>query len=127
MYMVYMYTYSLKRVVIPCAIYLNLLEKYMHRAQPEVHAKDSPTICGVFRVGSLLFDVVLSVISTTVNPVLSGHLKRRPTLGFKTDYLLMQVKSIAECSNGSILQYFPPSLNYHLSLRSLFYLFMSGA
>ena len=29
----------------------------------------------------------------------------------------MQVKSIAECSKGSILQYFRPSLSYHLSLR----------
>ena len=36
----------------------------------------------------------------------------------------MQVKSIAECC--SILQYFRPSLSYHLSLRSLFCLFMSG-
>ena len=33
---------------------------------------------------------------------------------------VMQVKSIAECSNESILQYFRPSLSYHLSLRSLF-------
>ena len=38
----------------------------------------------------------------------------------------MQVKSIAECSEGSILQYFQPSLSYHLSLRSLFCLFLSG-
>ena len=38
----------------------------------------------------------------------------------------MQVKSIAECSPWSILQYFRPSLSYHLSLRSLFYLFLSG-
>ena len=38
----------------------------------------------------------------------------------------MQVRSIAECSNGSILQYFRPSLSYHLSLRSLFCLFLSG-
>ena len=38
----------------------------------------------------------------------------------------MQVKSIAECSKGSILQYFWPSLSYHLSLRSLFCLFLSG-
>ena len=29
----------------------------------------------------------------------------------------MQVKSIAERSKGSILQYFQPSLSYHLSLR----------
>ena len=38
----------------------------------------------------------------------------------------MKVKSIAECSKGSILQYFRPSLSYHLSLRSLFCLLLSG-
>ena len=38
----------------------------------------------------------------------------------------MQVKSIAECSNGSILQYFRPSLGYHFPLRSWFCLFLSG-
>ena len=38
----------------------------------------------------------------------------------------MQVKSFAECSKGSILQYFRPSLRYHLSLRPLFCLFLSG-
>ena len=36
----------------------------------------------------------------------------------------MQVKSIAECSKGSILQYFRPSLSYLLSLRYLFCLFL---
>ena len=41
------------------------------------------------------------------------------------NYRLMQVKSIAECSKGSILQYFRPSLSYHLSLRYLFCLFLS--
>ena len=34
----------------------------------------------------------------------------------------MQVKSVAECCKGSILQYFQPSLSYHLS----FCLFLSG-
>ena len=53
-------------------------------------------------------------------------LSKRPKLDFKTNYRLMQVKSIAECSKGSILQYFRPSLSYHLSLRSLFCLFLSG-
>ena len=38
----------------------------------------------------------------------------------------MEVKNIAECSKGSILQYFRPSLSYHLSLRSLLCLFLSG-
>ena len=49
----------------------------------------------------------------TVQPVLSSHLKENPKLVFKTNYRLMQVKSIAECSKGSILQYFRPSLSYH--------------
>ena len=38
----------------------------------------------------------------------------------------MQVKSIAECSPWSILQYFRPSLSYQLLLRSLFRQFLSG-
>ena len=38
----------------------------------------------------------------------------------------MQVKSIAECSKGSILQYFQPSLSLYLPLTSLFCLFLSG-
>ena len=45
----------------------------------------------------------------TVKPALSSHSKRKKEdqkLFFKTDYRLMQVKSIAECSKGSILQYF---------------------
>ena len=62
----------------------------------------------------------------TVKAVLSGHSERRPKLAFKTDYRLLQVKSIAECSNGSILQYFRPSLSYHLSLISLLCLFLIG-
>ena len=43
----------------------------------------------------------------------------------KIGYRLIQVKSIAECSNGSILQCFRPSFSYHLSFRSLFCLFLS--
>ena len=43
---------------------------------------------------------------------------------FNTNYCLMQVKSIAECSKGRILQYFQRSLSYHLSLRSWFCLFL---
>ena len=47
-------------------------------------------------------------------------------LVFNTDYRLMQVRSIAECSKGSILQYCRPTLSYHFPLRSLFCLFLSG-
>ena len=58
---------------------------------------------------------------------------KKTKMVFKTDYHLMLVKSIAECSRehsatqGNILQYFQPSLSYPLSLiRPLFCLFLSG-
>ena len=57
---------------------------------------------------------------------LERPIKRRPKLFSKTDYCLMQVKSIAECSLWSVLQYFWPSLSYPLPLRPLFCLFVSG-
>ena len=53
----------------------------------------------------------------TVKPVLSHNSKK------KTNYRVMQVKIIAECSKGSILQSFRPSFSYHLLLRSWFGLF----
>ena len=62
----------------------------------------------------------------TVKPVYKGHSQRDQELVFKTNYPLLHVKSIAECSPWSILQYFRPSLDCHLSLRSLFCLFLSG-
>ena len=34
----------------------------------------------------------------------------------------MQVKSIAECPKGSILQYFRPSLNYYIIVIKIFVL-----
>ena len=54
---------------------------------------------------------------TTVKPVLNGHSQKDRKLVFKTNYRLMQVKSIAECSKVSVPQYFRPSLSYRLSLR----------
>ena len=53
---------------------------------------------------------------------LKRPLKKKSKIGYR----LMQAESIAECSKGSILQYFRPSLSYHLSLRSLFCLVLSG-
>ena len=45
------------------------------------------------------------IMVNTVKPVLSSHSKRRSKIVFfKANYRLMQVKSIAECSKGSILQ-----------------------
>ena len=46
----------------------------------------------------------------TVKPVLSGHSQKHQKWVFKTNYCLMQVKSIAECSPWIILQYFRPTL-----------------
>ena len=57
---------------------------------------------------------------------LKRSLKNNNKLVCNYDCRLMQVKSIAECSKGSILQYFRTSLRYHFSLRPLFCLFLSG-
>ena len=62
----------------------------------------------------------------TVKSVQNGLSQKEQKLGFKTKHRLMQVKSIAECSKGSILQYCRPSLSYCLSLRPLFCLFLCG-
>ena len=43
-------------------------------------------------------------------------LSKRQQIVFKTNYRLMQVKSNAECSMGSILHYFRTSLSYYFSL-----------
>ena len=61
---------------------------------------------------------------STVKPVLSGHSKRRSKNVFQDQLSLNAGQSIAECL--SILQYFQPSLSYHLSLRPLFCLFLCG-
>ena len=59
-------------------------------------------------------------ISNYSKPCISGYSKR-PKMVFRNNYCLMQGKSIAECSKGSILQYF------WSSLRSLFeWLFYTG-
>ena len=45
-------------------------------------------------------------IEHTVKPVLRGHLKIDKIKVFMDNGSLMEVESIAECSKGSILQYF---------------------
>ena len=47
---------------------------------------------------------------STVKPALSSHFKEDQKLLFETDYCLMQVKSIAECSKGSTVN---PVLSSH--------------
>ena len=51
--------------------------------------------------------------SSTVKPVQNGHSQKRPKWFSRTNYRLMQVKSIAECSK-------------YLLVRSLFCLFFRG-
>ena len=69
------------------------------------------------------YSAIMFVVVNTVKHVLSGHSKITPKLVFNTNCRLMQFKSIAECSKGSILQYFRPTLSYHFPLLPLFCLF----
>ena len=59
----------------------------------------------------------------TVKPVLNGHSKRRPKVGFQGR---LSLNAGQKYCRMSILQYFRPSLSYHLSLRPLFCLILSG-
>ena len=58
-------------------------------------------------------------------PVLSGHPKRGPKLIFQDQLSLNAGQKYCRMLpfKGSILQFFPPSLSYHLSSRSLYGLF----
>ena len=62
----------------------------------------------------------------TVKPVLSDHSKRRPEIDFQDQLSLNAGQKYCRMLQESILQYFQPSLSYHLPLRSLFCLFLSG-
>ena len=66
------------------------------------------------------------LLGITVKPVLSVHSKRRPKIGFQDRLSLNAGQKYCRMLQESILQYFRPSLSYHLSLRSLFCLFLSG-
>ena len=112
--------------------------KYIHSVSPTI---SSTKIAGGLR-GIWMFAVVTFEISVEWTYVfmsknclrnvwkysrtcLKRPLKKKTKMVCKVNYRLMQGKSIAECSKGSILQYFRSSLSYHLSLRSLF-VFLSG-
>ena len=63
-------------------------------------------LCASSMCTAALASFVLGELSYTVKPVLSGHSKIDKTKVLKPCGSLMQVKSIAECSHWSILQYF---------------------
>ena len=62
----------------------------------------------------------------TVKPVISSHSKRRPKGGFQDQLWLNAGQKYCRMLQERILQYIRPSLTYHLSLRPLFCLFLSG-
>ena len=68
----------------------------------------------------LSMPAVLYAVSTTVNPVLSGHSKIDKRKVLMANGSLMKVKSIAECSPWSILQYFWPTLSNNRYLKPIF-------
>ena len=80
--------------------------------------------CKLIKLVLVLLQNTATIV--TVKPVQNDHSQKDQKLVFKTNYRLMQVKSIAECSKWSNLQYFRPSLSYHLPLRSLVSLVLSG-
>ena len=57
-------------------------------------------------------------LSYTVKPVLSGHLKIEPKIVFKTDYRLIQVESIAECS--TLYTFIKPTIVITIFVLSIF-------
>ena len=65
----------------------------------------------------IYFTYSILTADDSIKPFFRDHWKQ------KTNFSWMQAKSIAECSKGSILQYFWSSLSYHLLLRSLFFVF----
>ena len=63
----------------------------------------------------------------TIKPVLSGHSNRRPKIGFQDRLSLNAGQKYCRMLQESILQYFRPSLSYHLSLIPLLCLFLMTA
>ena len=118
---------------------LKTLGKYLWVASPMIVLKIMPLSCFIW--GNILSGLwshiqcycdisaeLQNVIckSNTVKPVLSGHSKRRPKIGFQDRLLLNAGQKYCRMLQESILQYFWPPLSYHLSLRPLFWLFLSG-
>ena len=103
----------------------------------------------VFRSGSIIFILHQKCIhcSSTIRSVLSyvcifvleifslnkysktclkRSRKKNTKMVFNTDYRLMQVKYIAECSPWSILQYIRPSLSYRFPFKTFVLSILSG-
>ena len=70
----------------------------------------------------------ISVLYKYSKTCLKWPLSKRPKIVFQDQlsFNASQKYCNAECSKGSILQYFLPLLSYHVSLRPLFCLILSG-
>ena len=64
--------------------------------------------------------------SLYIKPITNDHFQKGKKMVFNTNYCLMQVKSIEECSTGSILQYIRPSLSYHFFIKIFVLSILSG-
>ena len=85
-----------------------------------------PNLCynKVCYEGTALYDH--AHMARTVKTCVKQPLSKRPKIGFQDQLLLNAGQKYCRMLQESILQYFQPSLSYHLSLRSLFCLFLSG-
>ena len=70
--------------------------------------------------------VDVCLLEYAVEPDLNGHSKRRPKIRFKDRLSLNAGQKYSRMLQESILQYLGHSLSYHLVLRPLFCLFLSG-
>ena len=76
---------------------------------------------------NMIFALLTSFLSLLYSKTcVKRPLSKRPQFGFQDGLLLNACQKYCRMLQGSILQYFPPSLSNHLSLRSLFCLFLSG-
>ena len=81
----------------------------------------------IFYMAILLLPLIQEgLVSVTVKPVLSGHSKKRPKIGFQDRLSFNAGQKYCRMLQESILQYFLPAFSKHLSFRPLFCLFLSG-
>ena len=61
----------------------------------------------------------------TIKPAISGHSKRKPKIGFQDRLSIIACQKYCRMLQDSILQYVGPTFSCHLSLWTLFCLFLS--
>ena len=89
------------------------------------NAKNLPSLHLIVMGASSLCKLLVFYRLYTLISVFSDHSQKDQKWFYKANYRLMQVKSIAECSKGSILQYFRPAFGYLVTLRP-FCIFLCG-